>query len=185
MRGGTVAFPDYSYYTTSELLAAYAAGPGRIRQAIEGLSEDELRARPRGANRWSIHEIILHAADSEIQGTYRIRKVRAEPEPLLPAFDQDRWSRELDYQSQYGTARERALTLLTILREHTLAIFRRASADDWSRSGTHPEYGVVTLRNLLELYADHLERHVDQILDARRLMGREIQMQGMLERRLY
>jgi hypothetical protein len=185
MRGTAVSFPDYGCYTTSELIAAYAAGPARLRQAIEGLDEDALRARARGTDRWSIHEIILHAADSEMQGAFRIRKVRAEPDPLLPAFDQDVWARELDYQSQYAAARERALTLLALLREQTIPIFRRAATDDWARSGTHPEYGAVTLRNLLELYADHLERHTEQILENRALLGRPLAMQSLLLRRLY
>ena len=185
MRGMMVSFPDYSYYATPQLLAAFASGPARMRQAVDGLTDEECRARSRGPAKWSIHEIVIHTADSEMQGTFRIRKVWSEPSPLLPVYDQDAWVREIDYQSEDAAARERALTLLALFREQTLLLFRRATAADWEKSGTHPEYGTVTLRNLLELYADHVERHVDQILDSRARLGRSLEMQPLLPRRLY
>jgi hypothetical protein len=34
--------------------------------------------------------------------------------------------------------------------------------DEWSRSGNHPENGVMTLEDLLS-YAGHGEGHLDQI----------------------
>jgi hypothetical protein len=164
MHGQSIAFPDYGFYSTAELIAAFAAGAARYRQATADLTDEEIRSRPRGAGRWSIHEIILHSADSEMQGTFRIRKTWCEAPALWPIHDQDTWSQVLHYQGQGTEARERALTLIAALREQTLPLFRRATAEDWRKSGTHPEFGVLTLRNLLELYADHSKRHVDQIL---------------------
>ena len=185
MRGAVVSFPDYTFYSTTQLLVAYADGPSRMRSAIEGLSEEELRARSRGPDRWSIHEIILHCADSEVQGTFRIRKVWSEPGSLLPFYDQDIWIREIDYMSEGSDARDRALKLLALLREQTLPLLRRATAEDWAKTGTHYEYGLITLRNLLELYADHTERHTEQILEGRRLLGRALTLGSLLPRRLY
>ena len=185
MRGAALSFPDYTFYSVDQLLVAYAEGARRMRSAIEGLSEHELRARSRGADRWSIHEIILHCADSEVQGTLRIRKVWSEPASLLSWYDQDVWIREIDYMSEGNHAVERALQLLALLREHTLPLFERATAEDWAKSGTHPEYGPITLRNLLELYADHTERHIEQILEGRRLLGRTLTLKSLLPRRLY
>lgn len=185
MRGTSVVFPDYTFYSNAQLLTAYVEGPQRMRRAIEGLSEEELRTRSRGAERWSIHEIILHSVDSEVQGTLRIRKVWAEPSPLLPYSDQDAWARELAYASEGREARECALSLLALLRQHTVRLFERATPGDWAKVGTHPEYGEVTLRNLLELYADHSERHLEQILEGRRLLGRTLTMSSLLPRRLY
>ena len=187
MRGVTTSFPDYSCYTTAELIDAFAAGPTRYRQASAGLSEPELRARPRGPGRWSTQEIILHTADSELQGTFRIRKTWAQPEPevLWPVHDQDQWSRNHCYQDQPPAARERALMLLALLREHTLPLFQQAREEDWNKGGTHPEFGFMTLRNLLELYADHTERHVEQMLENRALLGRPLDLVPLLPRRLY
>lgn len=182
----TVAtFPDYSFYTTEQLLSAFAAGPARMRRALGGLTEEELRARPRGPAKWSIHEIVIHTADSELQGAFRIRKVWAEPASQLPFYDQEAWVSAIGYRRLDAAARERALHLLADLREHTLPLFRQAAAEDWAKWGTHYEYGPVTLRNLLELYADHVERHVEQILESRALLRRPLAMESLLPRRLY
>ena len=43
MRGTSVIFPDYTFYSNAQLLTAYVEGPQRMRRAIEGLSEEELR----------------------------------------------------------------------------------------------------------------------------------------------
>lgn len=185
MRGSSSPFPDYSFYANDELIAAFDVGAQRFRRAIDGLTDEEIRARARGADRWSIHEIIMHTADSEMQGTFRIRKTWAEPPALWPVHDQDTWSREIGYQAQDTAARERALTLLGLLRQQSVPIFQRARNDDWNRWGTHPEFGTMTLRNLLELYADHSERHIEQILDSRGRLGRGIAMPSLLARRLY
>ena len=184
MREAQVAFPSYAQYSTEALIDAFARGPDQLRLSVSGLAERELRARPRGELRWSVHEIILHTLDSEIQGAYRIRKVWAEPGSILPGYDQDVWAREHEYAGTVGD-REGAINGLAALRAATLPVFRRAIAGDWKKSGLHPDYGPLTLRNLLELYADHVERHVAQILESRVLMGRGIELELLLPERLY
>jgi len=185
MRGAVVAFPDYTFYSTPQLLAAFSAGPARLRASLDELLEHDLHARPRGPATWSIHEIVLHVTDSELQGTYRMRKVWSEPGALLPGYNQDVWASALAYQRSNGEARELALALFALLREETAALLENAGAEDWRKGGVHPDYGSITLRNLLELYADHSERHVEQVLACRRLLGRGLEVEPLLERRLY
>ena len=57
MRVATSEFPDYTFYPTDQLLAAFVEGPARLRRGVSGLDDDACRARPRGAARWSIQEI--------------------------------------------------------------------------------------------------------------------------------
>lgn len=185
MRGATAAFPSYQHYTTEALLAAYEQGPARLRLVIGGLSDVELRTPARGSGTWSAHEIVLHTADSEIQGVYRMRKVVGQPGCDLPAYDQDAWARLLRYAGQPSESREAALTLLEALRVAMGPVLRGATDEEWSRWGTHPEYGRVTLRDLLALYADHTERHVEQILRIRGMLGRPLELSPLLPERLY
>jgi hypothetical protein len=77
------------------------------------------------------------------------------------------------------------MALLRLLRRVTGRIFTAAQGDDWSASAIHPDYGEITLRNLLELYADHSERHVEQILECRRLLRSPLEMEALLPKRLY
>ena len=47
--------------------------------------------------KWSIRQLAAHVADSELVGALRFRSVIAEDNPKLQAFDQDAWTRNLDY----------------------------------------------------------------------------------------
>jgi len=185
MPAQAVAFPDYSVYPIPRLLEAYEAGPERLRRAIDGLSEEQLRTRSRGDETWSAHEIVLHVADSELVGAVRFRKVLAEPIGILPGYDQDLWAKHLAYRDRDSAEREAALALFAALRRGVAAKLARATPDDWQRCGLHPDYGPLTLRNLLELYADHAERHVEQILAIRERLGRALPLPSLLPRRLY
>lgn len=185
MQGAMTAFPSYQRYTTEALLAAYDQGPARLRLATAGLSDVELRTPARGHGTWSAHEIVLHTADSETQGVYRMRKVIAQPGCDLPGYDQDAWASRLRYAALPSASREDALRLLEALRTAMAPVLRGTTDEGWSRWGAHPEYGRVTLRNLLELYADHTERHVEQILRIRGMLGRPLELPPLLPERLY
>ena len=70
----TQPFPrTYAELSTERLLDVFSAAPDRIGAAVDGLSEEDLRARPL-PGKWSIHEIALHLTDSECLGAVRIRQ---------------------------------------------------------------------------------------------------------------
>lgn len=178
-------FPKiYAPLTTAELLHAFDAGPPRLPQVITGLTEQDLKAHAK-PGKWSIQEIVLHLADAEIMGAARIRQAYAQPGCAFAVYDQAVWARMLGYQSRDGAALQTALKLFEYLRRASSAIFHQARNGDWQKTGNHPEFGPLTLRQLLELYADHSERHLAQILDLRALLGKGLDFSLMLEKRLY
>src|SRR3989442_7563944 len=81
------------------LIAAYAEGPRLLETALAGMSEDELRFTP-GPEHWSIHENIIHLADTELVYAARVRYLLAEPAKIPESFAGFQWSRALDYRSQ-------------------------------------------------------------------------------------
>lgn len=185
MIGHSTAFPDtYARFSTAELLAIFADGPLRLRTTLVGLASRQIRSRPR-PEKWSILEIALHLVDAEVMGASRVRLVFAEPGGTFVPYDQDAWAAALRYQQQDDVALDRALRLFDLLRGTTLGIFAAASHADWRKTGTHPELGLLTLRNLLEMYADHSERHIGQILECRRLLGVPLAFPLLLPERLY
>jgi uncharacterized damage-inducible protein DinB len=186
MRSSTTStFPSYAQYTTGDLLRAYDAAPAHLRTAVSGLSREELQARPR-PGKWSIIEIARHLTDGEVVGAGRIRSAWAEPGTNFIGYNQDRWAVALDYQPTDSPELDATLDLFEALRRTTTVIFQRASENDWlHRWGMHPQHGPVTLRNLLELYADHGERHLGQILTLRALLRRPMDLPVLLPERLY
>jgi len=184
MQPAAVAFPEYDFYTTEQLLEAYREGPARLRAASAGLTMEQMRARPR-PGKWSILEILLHVTDSELSGAMRVRYVMAQPGIRLPGYDQDLWTAQLRHNEADLALLDDTMALFRLLRRVTGRIFTFAQGDDWAASAIHPDYGEITLRNLLELYADHSERHVEQILVCRRLLRSPLEMESLLPRRLY
>ena len=179
------AFPDvYRDLPTDRLLAVFGAAASRIARAIEGLAPAELSARL-VPDKWTIQEIVCHVADSETCGALRIRLTLAQPGGPLPAYDQDRFATALAYADFDEALVRETLDLFTRLRTVSGRLLARVPEEAWSRSGRHAQWGEVTLRQLLELYADHGERHLSQILDRRRALGRPLAMDALLPERLY
>jgi DinB superfamily len=184
MQPAATAFPSYDFYTTAQLLEAYREGPARLRAAIAGLSMEQMRAHPR-PGKWSILETVLHVTDSELSGAMRVRYVRAQPGIMLPMYDQDLWTARLRHNEADVGLLDDTLALFHLLRRITGRIFAAAEGDDWLAAAVHADFGEITLRNLLELYADHSERHVEQILECRAKLGMPLEMAALLPRRLY
>ena len=179
------AFPDvYRDISTEKLISVYEHGPQRLQQAIDGLSCEEMLAEAR-PGKWSVQEIVLHLADAEIMGSTRIRQCYAQPGCTFIMYDQNIWANILDYRHLDKPATEQAVQLFSSLRSANAALFRRCNDLDWRKTGYHLEQGYLTLRNLLELYADHSERHIGQILQIRDLLGKPLHMQLLLEKWLY
>lgn len=179
------SFPTvYNTINTSQLLEIFSAAPERLRKAIDGLTDDDLTAQPR-PGKWSIKQIVFHLGDSDTVGFVRIKLAFAQTDALFPGYNQEAWVKAFDYQHKDRKTLDDVIRLFEMLRLFTGSIFRQATGPDWVKTGKHPEFGDMTLRNLLELYADHSERHIGQILDMRKLLGKEIKLPLMLEQRLY
>ncbi|NGQ97262.1 DinB family protein [Brevibacillus sp. SYP-B805] len=141
------------------LIAEYGRGYDLLREAIDGLSEEELRFKP-APDKWSIHEILVHVADAEVVGVQRMKKVLAEEKPLLTSFDQDAWANGLTYEQ---LDREQYLQLFKLLRESMQPILARLTPEQCERVGIHDEAGPLTFRQLLERYVNHVRDHLGQI----------------------
>ena len=73
-----------------ELLKVYAEGPRLLEGAVKGIPETELHFSP-GPGHWTIHENVVHVADTDLVAAARMRFVIAEPGSTLVSFDQDRF----------------------------------------------------------------------------------------------
>jgi uncharacterized damage-inducible protein DinB len=144
---------------TEAQITAYETLADQLMQNIEGLSETQLRQKPEPGS-WSIHEIIMHLADGDIVGSWRMRKALAEQEPRLDEFDQDAWDHNLSYLQQ---DRMLALQLLKALRASNAALLRSLPAEAWDRRGMHVTNGPMTVYDFFNAYLNHGKEHLDQI----------------------
>ena len=81
------------------LIARYGAGVALLKQALAEVPPKAMRWKP-APDKWSVHEVVVHCADSETNAAMRIRYLVAEDNAVIQGYDQDRWVKACDYESQ-------------------------------------------------------------------------------------
>ncbi len=150
------------YDNQQDLLSALRAGPAILAALLQGISAEMAPARDPAE--WAPVEIVCHLRDAEERALERMRAMRDQENPFLPAYDQEAWATERNY---------RAADLATALAAFTR--FRRQHADelaalapqDWGRTGRHAEIGQITILNHTIHMAAHDYVHAAQLARAR------------------
>lgn len=145
-----------------ELIAQYERGYQEIVNALHGITDDEMDARP-APEAWTTREIIHHLADSEMTSALRLRLLIAEDAPRIVGYDQDAFARRLYYDRPITAS----LEAFKAARRSTAEILHRMTDAEWSRAGTHSESGRYSAEDWLEIYAAHAYEHADQIREVR------------------
>jgi len=131
---------------------------------VNGAEEDFVTA----PGKWSIRQIVAHLADAELVGAHRLRQVIAEENPTLIAFDQDAWTKNLDY-ARRTTAQ--SMESFRRVRGENYELLKGVAAAAWERTGNHSENGPMTLRLLVERFTGHAESHTRQLREIRKAYG--------------
>jgi len=142
------------------LIARYAEGPDRLEAALNLVPAEALKWVP-GPGKWSVHQVVVHCADSETNSAMRVRYLLGEESPTIIGYDQDRWVKALDYDAHPMVP---ALATIRAVRANTVPLLRRLTPAQWARMGTHTESGAYSVGEWLEIYAEHLHQHERQIL---------------------
>jgi hypothetical protein len=109
---------------------------------------------------WSIHEIVVHIADSEANSFVRCRRFIAEPGSTVMGYDQDRWANALNYHDQ---SIEDALELFRWLRLTSYRLIRDLPDSAWSSTIEHSESGTMRMDDWLLVYERHIPDHIEQM----------------------
>jgi hypothetical protein len=143
----------------NEAVALFRRGPEILDKAIAGVSEEESKFVP-APGKWTIRQIARHLTDTEIVVGMRLRQMIAEDRPLMAVFDQDLWADHLRYNDceVFDSARK-----FRILRDDMSEFLAPLPAEQFERVGLHPERGVWTLREWVNHFGMHVEKHAGQI----------------------
>lgn len=109
---------------------------------------------------WTIHEIVVHIADSEANSFIRLRRLIAEPGQAVTAYDENAWAERLAYHSQ---SPDDALQLFRWLRHNSYLLVQSLPEANWAHTILHPENGLMTMDDWLAVYARHISDHVAQM----------------------
>lgn len=82
-----------------EKIEQYGRGFNLLTAALAEVPREAWSYRP-APDEWSVHEIIVHMADSESMSALRARKLIVEPGSTLMGYDPDEWAITLNYHAQ-------------------------------------------------------------------------------------
>jgi hypothetical protein len=145
--------------TRMEKIDRYAQAHGTLLAALERFPRSMWHYRA-ASDAWTIHEIIIHIADSEANSYARVRRLIAEPGEGVMAYDETRWARALDYHAQ---STDTALELFRWLRRASFELIREQPEAVWAHTVLHPERGNMTMEDWLDTYARHVPEHIAQM----------------------
>jgi uncharacterized damage-inducible protein DinB len=149
------------------ILLEIAELPGRLRDAIEGLSEDQLNT-PYRSEGWTARQVVHHLADSHMHAYMRTRFALTLDEPAVMAYDENKWAALKDART--GPL-EPSLSLLEGLHARWCELLESMTENDWGRRFMHPERGMVTLNVHIPTYAWHGRHHTAHITELRKRKG--------------
>jgi len=147
----------------TDLLERFRRGPELIAVATTGASGAQLDCQP-APGKWGVRQIVCHLADMELAAAVRFRQILAEENPVLGSYDPDAWTNRLGYEKRRFS---QALESFRRLRAENYLLLNDRPGKDFSRMATHPKRGSMTLLDVLRLYAEHAEKHAQQIMKVR------------------
>jgi uncharacterized damage-inducible protein DinB len=151
-----------------KLIAAIAETPVALRSAVAGLARDQLETRYRPGG-WTVKQVVHHVPDSHLNAYTRFKLALTENEPTIKPYDEAAWAELADSRK---VPIEVSLDLLDALHLRWVALLRSMDTDDFNRGLRHPERGrVLTLKQMLGLYAWHGRHHVAHITSLKKREG--------------
>jgi hypothetical protein len=144
----------------NEKIELYGRGYELLKAALAEVPPQAWQFKPAPAE-WSVHEVLIHLADSESNAALRARKLIVEPGGALMGYDQAQWAAGLDYHSQ---SIEEALEIVRLVRKTTHELLRKQPDEVFAHTVKHPEYEEpYTFEQWINIYSAHIPGHIEQI----------------------
>ena len=141
--------------------------PSQAEQAVRRLNDEQLDT-PYRTGGWTVRQVIHHLADSHMNAFIRTKLIVTEENPTLKTYEQEEWARTADGNA-IGV--EGSLAILKGLHQRWAHLLSSLGPEAWKRTAMHPENGLMTLDDIVTLYARHGENHVSQITGLRKQRG--------------
>lgn len=145
-----------------QYIEKYRTAFDEFEAALKAIPKEAWLFKP-APKEWSVHQVIVHLADSETNSYLRARRMIAEPGQMLMAYNQDVWADNLDYHNQRT---DDALAVTRLVRKMTYELIKNLPDEVWSNTAKHPEYDEpYTFEKWLRIYSNHPREHAGQITD--------------------
>ena len=133
----------------------------RLRETVDALSDEELSKTYRDGS-WTVHQLVHHIADSQLNMYQRLKLALTDENPTVPDFDQDKWAILPDTKLPI----ESSIKMLEGINERIVSLGSSLTEEQLDRTFTHQVNGEITVATKVAKLAWHEEHHLAHIKNA-------------------
>ncbi|HMS42464.1 MAG TPA: bacillithiol transferase BstA [Pyrinomonadaceae bacterium] len=132
--------------------------PQKLREAVEGLSEEQLETpyRPEG---WTVRQTVHHVADSHLNMFIRLRLGLTEEKPTIKPYAEDEWAKLYDSKMPLDVS----FKIIEGVHARLTVMLKSLTDEQFKRKLIHPDSGEWTVEGMLGLYDWHSKHHTAHI----------------------
>jgi DinB family protein len=154
--------------TPAELADQYLAGARALREAVKGMTREQLMARP-VPGKWSTLEVVCHIADFEPVLADRMKRIIAlQDVPLYLAADENQYAKAFNYHDRDV---EEQLALVDAIRKDMARTIRALKPEQLQLTGCHNKKGIQTLEQVIKTATNHIPHHLAFVAEKRKALG--------------
>jgi uncharacterized damage-inducible protein DinB len=147
---------------TNQWIEEIANLPKKVRDAVTGLSEEQLDI-PYREGGWKIRQVVHHIADSHMNAYIRFKLALTEENPVIKPYEEARWAELEDSKLSIDVS----LTLIESVHVRLVELLKRLNEEELKRTFVHPASGIVSIEKNIGLYAWHGNHHLAHITNAK------------------
>lgn len=147
-------------------LAQLAEAPAKLRAAVAGLNDAQLDTSYREGG-WTLRQVVHHLADAQMNWYIRPKLAVTEDMPVTKTYAEQSWAELSDART---APVEASLKIFEGVTERWCIFFASLSPSAWSRSFQNPEWGTLSVEDVLRAIAWHTRHHTAHITEMRRRM---------------
>src|SRR5699024_11983487 len=111
----------------------------RLKETVDSLSDEELSRTYRDGS-WTVHQLVHHIADSQLNMYQRLKLALTDENPTVPAFDQEKWAIQPDTKIPI----ESSIIMLEGINESIVSLGYSLTKEQLDRTFTQQENGELT-----------------------------------------
>jgi hypothetical protein len=129
-----------------------------VKQALTQLPPGGLDT-PYREGGWTARQVVHHLADSHLNAYTRIKLALTEDTPAIKTYEEQLWAELPDSRLDPSVS----VGILDGVHARLTTILESLPSDRFDRKATHPQWGLMSVDFLIQLYAWHCRHHVAHI----------------------
>lgn len=148
-------------------LAQLAEAPAKLRAAVDGLSDARLDT-PYREGGWTVRQVVHHLADAQMNWYIRPKLAVTEDVPVTKTYAEQLWAELADART---CPVEPSLRIYEGVTARWGIFFGSLTPAEWLKKFQNPEWGTLTVEDVLRGMAWHSRHHTAHITELRKRMG--------------